>query len=276
MVAIPHDSAFYFAPDSAIWLINRERVLQLTGARVLLMQIAHPLVAEAVYQHSYVFKKPLLRLHRTLRLTLDMVFGTKEEVAKAVAEIEAAHRPATGRLEQGIGKYADGAAYNARNPRQGLWVFSTLVEGSVTGYEKLVAPLTDAQKNEFLDNSTQIAQWLNIPRSMIPGSYADLLLYIDEAIDTQEVIVGDTARKIAPFITAQSIPILNWASYPLIRFNLAFLPAKIREQFGYSLHDWELALAENGAALSRLLQTMTPSILRHAPEYRKAIRKWEY
>jgi uncharacterized protein (DUF2236 family) len=240
------------------------------------MQIAHPLIAEAVYQHSYVFQKPLLRLHRTLRLTLDMVFGTKEEVAKAVAEIEAAHRPANGRLEQGIGKHDSGTVYNARNPRQGLWVFSTLVEGSVSGYETLVAPLTDAQKDEFLENSTQIAQWLNIPRSMIPANYAALLAYIDEAIDTQEVIVGDSARKIAPFITAQSNPILKWATYPLIRFNIAFLPEKIRRDFGYSLANWELGLAEKGASLSRLLQPMTPAILRYAPEYRRAMHKKQY
>src|SRR5687768_5304357 len=120
MVAIPQESEFYFAPDSDIWQINRERVLQLTVARLVLMQIAHPLIADAVYQHSYVFQKPLLRLHRTLRLTLYMVFGTTEEVAKAVAEIEAAHRPAKGRLSEGIGKHESGAVYNARNPRQGL------------------------------------------------------------------------------------------------------------------------------------------------------------
>lgn len=276
MVAIPQESQFHFAPDSAIWQINRERVLQLTGARVLLMQIAHPLIAEAVYQHSYVFQKPLLRLHRTLRLTLDMVFGTKEEVAKAVAEIEAAHRPAKGRLNEGIGKHESGAVYNARNPRQGLWVFSTLVEGSVSGYETLVAPLSTEQKDEFLDSSAQIAEWMQIPRSMIPTSYNDLLAYIDEAIRSEEVIVGDSARKIAPFITVQSNPILKWATYPLIRFNIALLPAPIREQFGYSLAGWEFALAEKGASLSRLLQPISPSILRHAPEYRRANNKMQY
>jgi uncharacterized protein (DUF2236 family) len=272
MVAIPQENRFYFAPDSAIWQINRERVLQLTGARVLLMQIAHPLIAEAVYQHSYVFQKPLLRLHRTLRLTLDMVFGSREEVQKAVADIEAAHRPAKGRLAEGIGKHETGTVYNARNPRQGLWVFSTLVEGSVSGYERLVAPLSTAEKNEFLGNSAQIAEWMQIPQSMIPATYSDLLAYIDEAISSKEVIVGDSACKIAPFITAQSNLLLKIPSYPLIRFNIALLPAAIREQYGYTLANWELALAEEGSRLSRVMQPFVPKFLRYAPEYQRAMQ----
>ena len=272
MVAIPQENQFHFAPDSAIWQINRERVLQLTGARVLLMQIAHPLIAEAVYQHSYVFQKPLLRLHRTLRLTLDMVFGTRAEVEKAVADIEAAHRPAKGRLAEGIGKHASGAAYNARNPRQSLWVYSTLVEGSVSGYERLVAPLSPVQKNEFLENSAQIAEWMQIPRSIIPATYEALLEYIDEAIKSQEVIVGESARKIAPFITVQSNRLLKIPTYPLIRYNIALLPPTIREQYGYSLGNWEFSLVEQISRLSRMMQPITPSLIRFAPEYRRAMR----
>jgi uncharacterized protein (DUF2236 family) len=274
MVAIPQAQEFHFAPESAIWQINRERVLQLTGARVLLMQIAHPLIAEAVFQHSYVFQKPLLRLHRTLRLTLDMVFGTREEVEKAVANIETAHRPAKGRLEEGIGKHASGASYNARNPRQSLWVYSTLVEGSVSGYERLIAPLSPAQKDEFLENSAQIAEWMQIPRSIIPTNYDALLAYIDEAIASEEVIVGESARKIAPFITAQN-SLLKIPSYPLIRYNIALLPPSIRAQYGYSLGAWEYILAEQISRLSRLMQPITPHFIRFAPEYRRAMKVLE-
>ncbi len=79
-----------------IWKINREQIILLGGARALLMQIAHPLVAESVYEHSYVFTKPYLRLKRTLDLTLSMVFGTVEEVQQATDEIYRVHRPATG------------------------------------------------------------------------------------------------------------------------------------------------------------------------------------
>lgn len=272
MTTVQSKPTFYFAENSAIWHINRERVLLLTGARVLLMQIAHPMVAEAVYNHSYVFEKPLLRLHRTLTLTLGMVFGTRNEVQDAVAEIDSAHRPATGRIEQGIGQHKTGAVYNPRNPRQALWVFATLVEGAVSGYETLVGSLSDEQKQEMLINSQQVAEWMGIPRNIIPPTYADLLTYMQDAIASEEIIVSEKARKIAPFITSQSVPFLKYVTYPLIRLNIALLPEALREQYGYKLADWEMGLYERLFAFSRLVTPHLPDALRFAPEYHRAMR----
>jgi uncharacterized protein (DUF2236 family) len=81
--AAERDPEFYFSPQSTIWRINREQILLLGGPRALLMQVAHSMVAEAVYDHSYVFQKPLKRLLRTLELTLALVFGTRREVMQA-------------------------------------------------------------------------------------------------------------------------------------------------------------------------------------------------
>lgn len=272
MATIRSKPSFYFESDSAIWQVNRERVLLLTGAKVLLMQIAHPMVAESVYNHSYVFKKPLLRLHRTLTLTLGMVFGTREEVQHSIAEIEKAHRPATGRIDNEIGKHKAGASYNPRNPRQALWVFATLLEGAVSGYETLVAPLSDEKKEEFLQNSTAIASWMGIPQQYLPKTYPALLDYMTEAIADEEIIVGDKARKIAPFVTAQSIPVLNVMSYPLIRANIALLPDSLREQYGYGIPGWEKILIEGCFKLSRMTIPRLPGLLRFAPEYQRAMR----
>lgn len=264
--------SFHFAPDSAIWEINRERVLLLTGVKVLLMQIAHPMVAEAVYNHSYVFKKPLLRLHRTLKLTLGMVFGTKSEVAQAIAEIEQAHRPAVGKLEQGVGIHAAGTSYNPRHPEQALWVFATLVEGAISGYETLVAPLSPIRKQEMLDNSSQIATWMGIPQQYIPASYDDLVTYMQDAIDSQIVIVSDKARKIAPFITTQSIPLVNIMSYPIVHMNIALLPEKLRQQYGYQLGSRENTVIQGVFGLSRRVTPRFPHFIRFAPEYHRAMR----
>lgn len=264
------ESQFYFASDSAIWQINRERVLLLTGIKVLLMQIAHPMVAAAVYNHSYVFDKPLLRLHRTLTLTLNMVFGTQVEVHQAIAEIEKAHRPATGTISEAIGQHPANAAYNPRAPRQALWVFATLVEGALSGYETLVAPLSDAKKDEFVADSAAIAQWMNIPLSTLPTSYIALCDYMQQAIADEEVIVSDAARKIAPFITTQSIPVLNKMTYPLLRLNIAMLPESLQQQYGYPIH--KNALIDKTFALSRKTIPYLPHALRFAPEYHRAMR----
>lgn len=266
------NSEFYFDEQSAIWHINRERALLLTGVKVLLMQIAHPMVATAVRNHSYVFSKPLLRLHRTLILTLGMVFGTKDEVHHAIAEIEKAHRPATGRIDANIGIHPAGASYNPRAPRQALWVFATLVEGAISGYETLIAPLPQTTKDAFYTDSTAIASWMGIPDTYLPADYNALCDYMTEAIQSQEVIVGEDARAIAPFVTTQSIPVVKWMTYAGIRLNVALLPDIIREQYGYRIGVSENKWIDRTFALSRKTIPFLPHRVRFAPEYHRAMR----
>ncbi|MEL6307212.1 MAG: oxygenase MpaB family protein [Chloroflexota bacterium] len=269
-----YDPDYHFTPQSAIWQINRERVLLLTGIKVLLMQIAHPLVAESVYAHSYVFDKPIKRLHRTLTLTLGMVFGTRTEVQPAINAIDAAHRPAVGRTEQATGQHPAGTVYNPRNPYQALWVFATLVEGAVSGYETLVAPLNDERKQAMLDDSRLIASWMGIPAQVVPDTYQGLLDYMQDAIESEIVIVGEKARQIAPFVSTQSIPIVKWFSYFPVQANIALLPETIRTQYGYTLSTREQQLAERAFALSRWLVPRLPDWVRFAPEYQRAIKSF--
>jgi uncharacterized protein (DUF2236 family) len=262
-----------FPPGSAIRQINRESVLLLTGGRVLLMQIAHPMVAEAVYHHSYVFQNPLKRLYRTLDLTLTMVFGTQPEAQQAVQTIEAAHRPATGHLAQSAGKHAAGATYNPRNPRQALWVFATLVEGAISGYERLVAPLDDTIKAEFYIQSTQVAQQMGVRPSYLPGDYAGLLTYMREAIADDEIHVSEKAREIAPFILGQSVPLVNLLAYPFYRMSVAMLPDALQAQFGYNVRGWETSLMDGFSRFSRGVLPYLPGRLRYVPWYHRARRR---
>jgi uncharacterized protein (DUF2236 family) len=266
------DKRFHYAPDSAIWTINRERVIQVAGGRVLLMQLAHPMVAEAVYDHSYVFDKPLIRLHRTLSLTLTMVFGTHTEREQAIAEIDAAHRPAVGELKEAVGKHDAGATYNPFNPRQALWVFATLIEGALSAYDTLVAPLDSTMKEAFYQDSLSFARWMHIRERYLPDSYEGLLAYMDEAIASGEVAVGTSARKIAPFITAQSIPVVNWLSYPVYRFSVGLLPDAIREQYEFTFGSREQAMLERACKLSRNTIQYIPKAMRFVPEYHRAMR----
>lgn len=273
----PHNSdtpdAEAFPPGSAIRHINRESVLLLTGGRVLLMQIAHPMVAEAVYHHSYVFQNPLKRLYRTLDLTLSMVFGTRADAAQAVAAIEAAHRPATGRLEQAAGAHAAGASYNPRNPRQALWVFATLVEGALSGYEQFVAPLDADTKAEFYTQSQQVARQMGVRRSYLPDDYPALLAYMRQAIDSGEIAVSEKARDIAPFILGQSLPGVNLLAYPVYRLSVALLPDALQAQFGYNVREWEVALVSGISRLSRGVLPYLPGRIRYVPWYHRARRR---
>jgi len=263
-------SAFYYSPDSMIWKINREQILLLGGARALLMQIAHPLVAESVYEHSYVFTKPYLRLKRTLDLTLSLVFGTVEEVQQSIDEIDRVHRPATGRLAANTGNYPSGTPYNPRNPKLALWVYATLVEGALHGYETYIHPLSDSDKQCYYEDSKRSVEPLGVKASRLPTTYDGLLDYMKTAVDSGEVVVGDTARKIAPFILLQSRWYALPVSYPISRLTYAQLPEKVREQYGYSLYPLESVGVDLGLKLIRHIVPILPPIMRHVQPYRRA------
>lgn len=253
-----------------IWKINREQILLLGGARALLMQIAHPLVAESVYEHSYVFTKPYLRLKRTLDLTLSLVFGTVEEVQQSIDEIDRVHRPATGRLANDTGNYPSGTPYNPRNPKLALWVYATLVEGALHGYETYIHPLSDSDKQSYYEDSKRSVEPLGVKASRLPATYDGLLDYMHTAVDNGEVVVGETARKIAPFILLQSRRVALPISYPISRLTYTQLPEKIRDQYGYNLHPLESVGVNLGLKLTRRIIPILPSILRHVQPYRRA------
>ena len=67
-----------FGPETMTWRVNREGVLLLGGGRALILQVAHPLVAAGVADHSNYREDPWGRLYRTLDLTTKIVFGSAE------------------------------------------------------------------------------------------------------------------------------------------------------------------------------------------------------
>ena len=71
------DAAGLYGPHSEAWRVNREGVLLLaSGPRALLLQLAHPLIAEGVNQHSDFRNDPWTRLRRTVKSYLTIVYGS--------------------------------------------------------------------------------------------------------------------------------------------------------------------------------------------------------
>src|SRR3954470_21653340 len=98
-----------YGPDSVTWRVNREAVLLAGGGRALLLQVAHPLVAAGVEQHSNYSSDPWGRLYRTLDLTTKIVFGDAQTAAQASERLQKRHTTVNGVAE-------DGTPYDARDP----------------------------------------------------------------------------------------------------------------------------------------------------------------
>src|SRR5262245_7172864 len=111
----------WFEPGSTIWTVNREAVLLLGAGRALLLQMAHPLVAAGVAEHSRFAQDPLGRLFRTLDSSYALVFGDRAAATAAVRRMDAVHGRVRGVLDEPVGRFQAGTPYDATDPLLRLW-----------------------------------------------------------------------------------------------------------------------------------------------------------
>jgi len=252
-------------------------VLLAGWGRAILLQIAHPLVAQGVADHSGFAAERWARvgrLKRTIRAMLALTFGTSEESAAAAAGINRIHDRVHGRLPQPAGAFASGSGYSAHDPALLAWVHVTLVDTFLLTYERFVAPLTPADRDRYCLEATVSAPLLGMKPDALPRTAAELSDCMERMLASSEICVTDTARRLADEIVSRGLP---WQARPLLALarlpTVGLLPASIREAYGF---EWtprqERGLRLLGAATRRTLPIFPP-ILRHWPAARRAARR---
>lgn len=264
-------SDFYFSPESKLWEIDRERALVLFGGqRAILMQIAHPLVGQAISEHSYFKTDPIKRLKRTLELTHTLVFGTREEVFRAAHAINKAHAHVKGCLKEAVGVHEAGTEYDARNPQLIQWVWATLVDSALTVQDRFIRPLSDRERETYYSEAKGLLSPLGGKPENTPASMKDFSTYIQEMIKSEKVKVGKEARDLAPYIMLQNKPIAKLFALPFSQITIGLLPKELREQYGFSFSPREQKRLDQVSSISRKIHPYIPPKLRFSPEYLKA------
>jgi uncharacterized protein (DUF2236 family) len=230
------------------------------------MQLAHPLVAAGVADHSDFHNDPLGRLRRTLKTMYTIVFGTIEEAEEAVAGVTAVH-------ERVKGTSSDGRAYSAQDPRLQLWVHATLVDSSIRIYELFVAPLTDKEIAEYYEETKVVGRLFGIPQEFLPSSYGELAEWMEDMMASGEVTVTDVARDLAEPILRPLRIVPRVVAERSALVTAALLPEPIRTGYGLKLGWTRTALLAAGGRAGRLLLPRLPGILRTNPAAREAARR---
>jgi uncharacterized protein (DUF2236 family) len=289
-----------YGPESISWRINREAVLLLGGPRALLLQLAHPLVAAGVAEHSDFLADPLRRLRRTLTAMLSIVFGDAAVVTRCAAGVAEAHARVRGSLGEGTRSFPAGTVYDARDPRLLLWVHATLVDSGLTTYEWSVAALTERDRARFYEESKAVARLLGVPDHALPDTYPDFLQYVEEMLAGPLAEITPTARRLAravlrPRVAGPAVPALSalrafrvfsalppCPAVPLLPpggsaaielVTAGLLPPAVRASYGLR---WNERRAAAHRALGRLVQATLPwlpDVLRAMPQAREAARR---
>ena len=233
-----------FAADSAVRRMHSEGVLLVGGGRALLLQIAHPVVAAGVADHSNYSRERWRRLLRTLRPMYEIVFGTREQALAAANGINRVH------------DRVKGSGYDAHDPDLLLWVLATLIDTSLVMRERFVGPLTRNEAEAYYADMCHLGLLLEVPAADLPPDLAAFRAYFDSTLASLEV--SDAARGIARELlklTPGSWP----AIAPLRLLTAGLLPPTLREQYGLG---WGLKRERTLRALEACSRAIVPRLPR--------------
>lgn len=224
-----------FGPDSVTWRVLGTPLLVLGGTRALLMQIAHPLVAEGVLQHSALRTDPFGRLVSTAEWVATVGFGTREEAESAIRSLSRVHRRVTGTLPEAnaTGANPAGTGFDAREPELMRWVLATLVDSFLVTYETLCNRLPARDGDRLVQEWSGVGEKLGIPATALWRSRDELRAYIDGEIESGRVGAGAGSREVARLILESpdvSRPVRS--AWPMLHlFSVGLLAERLRQQF---------------------------------------------
>ncbi len=264
---------FAQARTSITWRVNAERIVLLGWGRAILLQLAHPLVAAGVFDHSGFRGTPYAaasRLYHTVHAMLSLTFGDDVARERTLEAIRAIHRRVNGVLPEAAGRYPSGTRYSAEDPALVLWVHATLVESVLLVYEQIVAPLTEAERDHYCAEAFPIAVALAAREAEVPRTWRDLRAYLDRMYTSNAIVVGRQGHALAQAVLS---PSGGWLVAPATWINrmttIGLLPATVREQYGMAWtprHDRTLARL---VSLLRLTRRVLPDVVALWPDARK-------
>jgi len=222
--------------SSITWRVNAERIVLLGWARAILLQLAHPLVAAGVFEHSGFRGTPWAaasRLYHTVHAMLSLTFGDAVAREQTLEAIRAIHRRVHGVLTDTTGPYAAGTPYSAEDPALVVWVHATLIDSVLLVYEQLVAPLTAAERDAYCAEAFPIAVALAAREQEVPKTWAELRGYVEQMYTSRALAVGSQGRQLASAVLS---PSGGWMVAPATWLNrtitIGLLPAQIRAAYG--------------------------------------------
>jgi uncharacterized protein (DUF2236 family) len=246
-----------FGPGSLAWRINAESILLMGGGRALLMQVAHPMVAAGVADHSDFTVAPFDRLWRTVDTALTVIFGDSSQWQAAVERVHRVHDTVYGERH--------GARYSALDPELLLWVHATLVDSSIEAYARLVRPMPLTVRERYYLEMRRMGTAFGVPEELHPETYTDFRAYLAGTMATLQT--GDECRAVARRVLSPPAPLVLWpAGIASGLLSVGLLPARMR---------WELGLRWNGAT-ERVFIAAAAVVRSTLPLFPDRIRRWPH
>jgi len=223
-----------FGRDSVVRAVVAEPVTALLVQRALVMDVAHPHVADAVADHSDFRRRPLMRAWATVDAALRLVFGDEQMARGAARQIYAVHDHINGPLGDRKGPpRPGGTGYTAHDATLLTWVWATLVDTAETAFTRWVRPFRPAEAQAYYDEMRSFGRFFGIPDGLLPPDRAAFSSYLDDTLGGELLGASVASRSLARQVL--------WFEHrvvptPLVRMErvlaLATLDARLVDRLG--------------------------------------------
>lgn len=260
-------------PGSVSWKINREIVVIAGWGRAILLQLAHPLVAASIDEHSS-FRGSLMagvrRLWSTIGAMRLLTFGDDEEAIATAAGINAIHDRVFGRLEAPAGVFPAGETYSAHDADLLRWVHATLLDSIPLTYELLVGPLTVEERERYFGEAAVMEPLLDIAAGLLPRNTTALDAYMRCMLDGGTIVVTPGTRALARAVLFPPRWRLFWPAFrPVQLVTIGLLPAALRHAYGFEWSQRDARALARWTTALKLVRRLTPASFREWPSARK-------
>jgi uncharacterized protein (DUF2236 family) len=264
-----------FGPESVTWRLAREPFLLVGGGRALLMQVAHPLVAQGVVDHSGYDVDPFGRLVRTVRWLVAVTFGTNAEARAASRRVRRVHHDVCGTLAARNAAPGLPAAtpYTAADPELSQWVLATIVESMLATYTAMVGALPAGDSDRFVREWCAVAPLVGVPKERTwPDAHA-LRSYVDGEVERLTPVPASREASRVVLRPPLPTPALRPATAYLAFLTTGLLPPRLRRAYGLRWTPLHTAAHSSTCAATRQVHRVLPRRLRVSSLYDAALAR---
>lgn len=204
--------------SSPLRRLARPTATAFAGGRAILMELAHPAIAQAVADFDHFREDPARRAQLTALAFRDVIHGSTQEAATVGRRLTAVHARVRG----------DG--YAASDPQLLLWVHATFIDSLLCIGQRLYGALTSAELGDFYRDAVRVGEVFGCPPDLQPGSIDEFRRYVDDVVSS--LTVSDTGRDLARVVFWPDVPTSRRPLVALYRVAcFGTLPFALRAQF---------------------------------------------
>jgi uncharacterized protein (DUF2236 family) len=258
-----------FEPGGITWRVTREAAILSGGGRALLLQLAHPAVAEAVDSDSSFRRDLIGRGQRTFTSVYRIFFGDLDTAVRAARYVHNLHDRVFGQLSPESSSRRAGQPYRANEPQALMWVWATLMDTALRVYEEVVVRLKPAERRRFYDDTRLFAVLMGVPAEQVPPDEPSFQAYWESMVAGPGLEVGHTARRLGDELFATLGPARG------VNRSLAsgWMPERLRGGFGLTWTRRDRTVWTTAVACLRAGLPLTPAALRYPPAYHQAVSR---